>query len=202
MKKILFFLCFLAFTATAHSQLLGKKKLGKHTSQPGYFWFRPVIDVDTVELSDYGNHVNTKFLVEGFLSSGEPIEVFVEGKTLRHLLRLPAKGQAQNSASFEGFMFTVKSLGKNSFQKKRYIDRSEDYYDKQKERLLRERNTEKYELWSEAPTKVTGKLIGTKIVPVDVETPQEEPEDKPADKKEPEKKEKEEPKKPKRNWGS
>ena len=164
MKKILLLLSFFAFITIAQAQIF-KKELKKHDSQPGYFWFRPVIDVDTMELDDGGKYVNTKFLVEGFLTDGSPIEVFVEGKTLMYLLRLPAKGIIGSNVNFAGYMFTVESLGKHSFQKKKFIEESSDYYDKQKERLIRERNTEKYELWSEAPTKVNGKLEKGRFIP-------------------------------------
>lgn len=154
----------------ANAQIF-KKELKKHSSEPGYFWFRPVVDVDTSTLEDGAANANTLFLVEGYLTNGTPIEVFVEGKTLRFLLQLPAKQSIASDARLEGFMFTVKSLGKNSFLTKSSIKKGR-YYEKQKERLLRERNTEKYELWSEAPKKVKGKVFGSKILP-EAESPVE-----------------------------
>ncbi len=162
MKKITFFLSFFAFATMANAQIF-KRELKKHTSEPGYFWFKPVVDVDTSTLED-GVNANTLFLVEGYLTNGTPIEVFVEGKTLRFLLQLPAKQNTASSGQLEGFMFTVKSLGQSSFLTKSSIKKGR-YYEKQKERLLRERNTEKYELWSEAPKKVKGKVSGSKIIP-------------------------------------
>lgn len=113
-----------------------------------------------------GGNANTLFLIEAIFSDGTPIEVFVEGKTLKFLLQLPSKQAVENNPAYEGYMYTVKSLGKYSFQKKSTITaKNSPYYKKQRDRLLRERNTEKYELWSESPTKVEGALSENKIIP-------------------------------------
>lgn len=166
MKKIvLFLLAILTISSISQGQLLGKKELKKHESEPGYFWFKPVIDVDTTTLLEGGGNFNTNFLVEGNLSTGEPIQLLVKGSQLRFLLNLPEKKDAEYKPVYTGFMFTVKSLGQKSFFKKRYIQKG-NFFEKQKDRLIREKDTEKYELWSESPTKVKGRLLGKKIVPI------------------------------------
>ncbi len=166
MKKILILLCVVGVSFISQAQVLGignSKKLDEHNSEPGYFWFRPVIDVDTATLDK--DNANTLFLVEAHLQDGKAIQIFIEGRTLKFLLRLPIKQAVQNNPSFEGYMYTVKSLGENSVLTKKKIKKGR-YYEKQKERLLREKNTKKYELWSESPTKVKGYLSeGTTFLP-------------------------------------
>lgn len=160
----------------ANSQVFGKKQLQKHESEPGYFWFKPVVDVDTTTLVEGDRNFNTVFLVEAYLSNGEPIQVLIKGAQLKFLMRLPSKQKVEEKPVFTGFMFTVKSLGQKSILKKKDIGKKgTKFFEKQKDRLLREKDTEKYELWSESPTKVEGHLIGKKILPVTDEAKKEEP---------------------------
>jgi hypothetical protein len=165
MKQVLILLSFLGLLTITTAQGIFKKKLDPHESAPGYFWFKPVVDVDTTTLSNSKQNLNTLFLVEGQLTDGTPIQIFVEGKTLKVLLQLPSKQNVQTNVVFSGYMFTVKSLGQYSVISKHSIKKSKKYYDKQRSRLLRERHTEKYELWSESPTKVQGHMVDQKIVP-------------------------------------
>lgn len=165
MKKILFFLSFLAFVHISHAQLLGKK-LKKHESSPVYLWFNPVINVDTTTLLDDGANAKTLFLVEGYLSNGDAILVLITGKTLRFLLQLPTKEKVQDGLEFEGFLFTGESLGKKSIQTEKAISKSDKYFPEQEELLKRKRLTEKWELWGETPKKVRGHLKSDKFVPL------------------------------------
>lgn len=177
MKKITLFLVFVLTVVGANSQVFGKKQLQKHESEPGYFWFKPVVDVDTATLVEGDDNFNTIFLVEATLSNGEPIQVLIKGAQLKFLMRLPSKQKAEEKPVFTGFMFTVKSLGQKSILKKRDIEKGTSrgkFFEKQKDRLLREKDTEKYELWSESPTKVQGQLVGKKILPVADEAEKEE----------------------------
>ncbi|HRH24885.1 MAG TPA: hypothetical protein PLQ20_00905 [Candidatus Paceibacterota bacterium] len=176
MKKITLFLVFVLTVVGANSQVFGKKQLQKHESEPGYFWFKPVVDVDTTTLVEGDRNFNTVFLVEAYLSNGEPIQVLIKGAQLKFLMRLPSKQKVEEKPVFTGFMFTVKSLGQKSILKKKDIGKKgTKFFEKQKDRLLREKDTEKYELWSESPTKVEGHLIGKKILPVTDEAKKEEP---------------------------
>lgn len=166
MKKILFVVSFFAFCCSAQSQVLGKsRELKKHESFPVYLWFNPVIDVDSSSLSDESANANTLFLVEGYLTNGTPVLVLINGKTLKFLLRLPTKQKAQDQLDFEGFLFTGESLGTYSIETERKIRNSKIYFEKQKDLLVRNRQTEKWQLWGETPLKVKGKLVGTKFLP-------------------------------------
>ncbi len=156
---------FLAFAFVGNAQIFGKKELKKHESFPVYLWFNPVIDVDSSTLSDDGANAATLFLVEGYLSDGSPILVMIPGKTLKFLLRLPTKQEAQGKNEFEGFLFTGESLGKKSIEKEKFISRSDVYFEKQKDLFKRNKNTEKWVLWSETPLKVKGQLVAGKFLP-------------------------------------
>lgn len=166
MKKTLLLLSVSLFFGTAAYTQLLKKKLTPHESVPGYFWFKPVVDVDIATLTNPKQNANTLFLVEGQLTDGSTIELFVEGRTLSVLLQLPSRQDVESDVVFTGYMFTVKSLGQYSVINKRSLRKSKKYYDKQRPRLLRERHTEKYELWSESPTKVEGHMVDKKILPI------------------------------------
>ena len=164
MKKLLLLLCLFAIAINTDAQS-GKKTLKKHESKPILFWFRPVIDVPILTLEGEGENVNKWFDTEGYLSDGTPIQVMIEGKTLKHLFKLPVKQDITQNLKFTGYMYTGKSMKSYSKMSKRKIKWSSKFYAKQKPILIRERRTEKYELWGESPVKVEGKLINGKFLP-------------------------------------
>ncbi len=150
MKKVFVLLsvCLVAISCST------TKKPVVYTNETVCLWLKPVdIDPDNI-------NPELVYVVEGSKPNGVPVLVLAKGEIVSKIMKLLFDSLEGKDVGgmIEGNVFTCNNLGSKSIFTQEQISNG-SYAPEQKETLLRNANTEKYELRSFIPLKAVGKIV-------------------------------------------